>query len=271
MDINFISNPINIGLDIYSIEGIAILIAAGFVVGVINTFAGSGSAISYSLFMVLGLPANYANGTFRIGVIMQTLAASLNFHRQKSLPLKGIAVITISTILGTILGSSIAININEEALETILGIVMIIMLFIIFYKPEAWIKGQKEKRKKKSLPTEVITYFLIGIYGGFIHIGVGLFLLAALVLVSGYDLVKANALKVFIVFLYSPFVLAIFMSSGQIHYGMGFIAAIGNLLGGIVASQYAVIWGAKFIRWVLIIVIVLFSAKLFGLFNLFMV
>ncbi len=263
MDLSFISE-----IDVYSFSGIALLIFAGFLVGVVNTFAGSGTAISYSLFMLMGLPASSANGTIRIGVIMQTLAASLNFKRQNTLPLKGIWLITISTIAGTILGAIIAISINELVLEKIVGFVMLLMLFLLFYKPEVWIKGKSPNTNRKSTIVETGIFFIIGIYGGFIHIGVGIFLLSALVLISGYDLVKANALKVLIVFFYSPFVLVIFIISGQLNYGMGLIAAIGNLIGGIVASQYAVIWGAKFIRWILIIVLILFSAKLFHISNL---
>ncbi|MFH2096090.1 MAG: TSUP family transporter, partial [Bacteroidota bacterium] len=86
---------------------------------------------------------------------------------------------------------------------------------------------------------------------------------------AGHDLVKANALKVFIVLLYSPFALAVFMIEGQIHYGMGLIASIGNIIGAIVASHYAVSWGPKVIRWILIVVLVLFASKLLGIFKLF--
>ena len=37
----------------------------------------------------------------------------------------------------------------------------------------------------------------------------------------GYDLVKANALKVFIVLLYSPFALIVFMLNDHVHYDIG--------------------------------------------------
>ena len=106
-----------------------------------------------------------------------------------------------------------------------------------------------------------------GTYGGFIHIGVGIFLLAALVLVSGYDLVHANSLKVFIVFIYTPFALSVFIFSNEIHYAMGLISAIGNTAGGIIASNFALHHGTKPLRWILITVIVVFTSYLFGLFD----
>mgnify|MGYP006305544651 CR=1 FL=1 len=257
----FLSENINI----YSWEIIAVLIFAGFLVGIVNTFAGSGTVISYSLFMLLGLPANFANGTIRLGVIMQTLAASLNFRRQNVLELKKGLILAIPTVLGSVAGARIAVEINEDLFEKIIGTVMLFMLFFIFYDPKKWIIGETEKTKKKPGIIQLCIFFLIGVYGGFIHIGVGIFLLAALVLVAGFDLVKANALKVFIVFLYSPFALAVFMFNDQIHYGMGLISAIGNIFGGLLASQFAVNWGAKFIRWFLIIIMIAFTMRLFGI------
>lgn len=254
-------------LDIYSPTIIAILIIAGFIVGVINTIAGSGTAITYSLFMFLGLPITHANGTIRLGVIMQTLAATLSFKKQNVLDLKKGLKLGIPIVVGSIIGAQIAVEINKEIFKIVLAIVMLIMVFFLFKSPKKWLKGQSEKVMAKPTAFQYLVFFLIGIYGGFIHIGVGLFILSALVLNAGYDLVKANALKVMVVFMYSPFALAVFIANGHIHYGMGLIAAIGNVFGGLVASKYAVSWGTGFIRWFLLGVIIVFSGYLLGFFN----
>jgi hypothetical protein len=50
---------------------------------------------------------------------------------------------------------------------------------------------------------------------GFIQAGVGFFLLAGLVLGAGLDLVRANAIKVLIVLLYTPIALIVFILSVQ--------------------------------------------------------
>ena len=256
-------------LDITSPVGIIILVSAGFVVGVINTFAGSGSAITYSLFMLLGLPPGVANGTLRLGVVMQTLAASFNFKKGNILDVKKGLILGIPTVIGSITGAQIAISINENLFEILVGFAVLVMLVTVFLKPDKWIKGQADKVKPKPTYMQILIFFVIGIYGGFIHIGVGIFLLAGLVLNAGYDLVKANALKVFIVLLYSPFALAIYVYNDQVAYLMGSIAALGNLFGGIAASNFALKRGAGAIRVILIIVLTLFAAKMFGAFSLF--
>ena len=242
---------------------VVLLIAAGFAVGVVNTFAGSGSVITYSLFMLLGLPANVANGTIRFGVIMQTLAASSTFWKGGKLPVKKGVVLSIPVIVGTLLGAQIATQINQEVFKKVLGVVMLLMLFFIFYDPQKWLIEQAEKTQNKLNWKQILLFFAVGTYGGFIHIGVGIFLLVTLVLNTGYELVKANALKVFVVFLYSPFALAVFIFHGQVDYRLGLISAIGNVIGGIVASRMALQRGAHFIRWFLVVIIVLFTARLF--------
>jgi len=256
-------------IDIYSWQAIVLLILAGFMVGIINTLAGSGTIISYSLFMLFGLNAQFANGTIRLGVIMQTLASTLTFKRQGVLEIKKGIIFGIPITLGSIVGAQIAVSISYVYFEKILAAVMLSMLFFIFYNPMRWIQGKKSLTEKKPNFWQMLLYFVIGAYGGFVHIGVGIFLLAALVLNGGYDLVRANALKNFVVFMYSPFALAVYIYSGQIHYAMGLISAIGNVFGGIVASQFAVNKGATFIRWFLVVIIIVYSAKLLGLYKFF--
>lgn len=256
-----------LNLDPWSWQAIALLITAGFLVGVINTIAGSGTVITYSLFMLMGLPANAANGTIRIGVIMQTMAATLTFKKAKLLEIRKGVFISLPIIFGSIIGAQIAVSIPNDIFEKVLAFVLILMVAFIFFDPSKWIKGQAKLNKKKLGWWQYILFFVTGIYGGFIHIGVGIILLAVLVLAAGYDLVKANAIKILSVFLYAPFALAVFMINGEVNYHLGLIAAIGNLMGGIFASRLAIKKGAGFIRWFLIVIIILFAVKLLNIFE----
>ncbi|MBN1113668.1 MAG: sulfite exporter TauE/SafE family protein [Bacteroidales bacterium] len=249
-------------IDITSPSIVALLIIAGFMVGFINTIAGSGTVLTYSLFMFLGLPVSTANGTIRLGVIMQTLTATLSFKRKKVLDIKKGFLIAIPVVIGSILGAQIAITIDNSIFKIVLAFIMISMIVFIFRSPQKWLKSQSEKVMAKPTALQYLIFFFIGLYGGFIHIGVGIFILSALVLNAGYDLVRANALKVMIVFLYSPFALSIFIYNNDVHFGIGLISAIGNIAGALVASKYAVDWGANFLRWFLIVVIILFSSYL---------
>ena len=141
------------------------------------------------------------------------------------------------------------------------------MFFIVIIKPDRWITS-REGNPPLKLPFQMVVLFFVGIYGGFIQAGVGFFLLAGLVLGAGFELVRANALKVFIVFLYTPFALAVFIIHHQIDYKLGLILALGNMLGAYVATRVAVKWGARVVRYFLLIVLAFASLKLMGLFDI---
>lgn len=241
------------------------LIISGLMVGFINTLAGGGTIISLSLFMFLGMPPTLANGTNRLAVVFQTATSSLGFIRHKALDFRKASILGIPVVIGSILGTWIAIDINPRAFEVILAIAMVFMLFFVIYKPSRWLTGKAELINKKPTPLLMFVFFLIGLYGGLIYVGVGYYLLAAAVLGAGYDLLRANALKVWIVLLYVPFNLFLFMFYGKVNYEYGLIHAIGNVLGAWLATRFAVNWGVNFIRYVLIVVVILVIAQTFGL------
>ncbi|RLD64058.1 MAG: sulfite exporter TauE/SafE family protein [Bacteroidetes bacterium] len=249
----------------YIIVGI---IAVGFLAGFINTLAGGGSFIALSFLIFIGLPANVANGTNRIALFFQNIVATRSFKRQKALNLKQGLWFSIPIIIGSIVGAQFAVTINESVLQKIIGVLLIVMFFLILYKPDKWVKGQAGLVQAKPGLIQIIISFFIGIYGGFIQAGVGFFLLAGLVLSAGFDLVKANALKVFIILLYTPFAISIFIFNDQINYKIGLILAIGNMAGAAVASRFATQKGAKFVRYIVLVVLLFAAVKLLGIFEL---
>ena len=248
---------------------ILLIVAAGILVGFINTLAGSGSIISLPLLIFLGLPANVANGTNRIAILLQSLTGVLSFKKKKVLDTTKYGLYpTIAAVLGSIIGALIAIDIDKVIMERVIGVVMVIMLFVVLYKPEKWLKEKKTNIEKPGF-LQLVIFFVIGIYGGFIQAGVGIFLLVALVLNAGYDLVRANALKLLIVLLYTPFALLIFILNGQVNWEYGLILSAGNIIGALIATKFAVDWGPKFIRYILIAVIITSSLDLLGIIDLF--
>jgi uncharacterized membrane protein YfcA len=247
---------------------IIILIIAGLFVGFINTLAGGGSIISLSILMLLGLPANVANGTNRIGILFQNIAAVASFKQQKVLETKKALIVAIPAVIGSLIGAWIAVDINEQIFERAIAIIMIVMLIFILFNPQKLLYGNRELVEKKVGFWQIILFFFIGIYGGFIQLGIGYFLIASIVLGLGYDLVKTNAVKVFIVLLYTPFTLAIFIWNDQVNWAYGLVLTIGTFIGATIASRLAVKKGVNFVKWVIVVVILFTSAHLFDLIDI---
>jgi uncharacterized membrane protein YfcA len=243
------------------------VIGVGIIAGFINTVAGSGSLLTLPLLMFLGLPANVANGTNRIGILLHNIVGSATFRQHKVLNLKEGLRIGIPATLGSLIGARIAINMDEAIMTRTIGCLLVIMFFLILFNPDRWIKS-REGHPPVSKWIQIPVFFLIGIYGGFIQAGVGFFLLAGLVLGAGFDLVKANALKVFIVLLYTPFALLVFILNDQVDYKLGLILAAGNIIGAFLGAKYAVKVGARTISYFVLVALALATLYLFGVFDL---
>ncbi len=249
------------------LQGI-LLVSAGLLVGFINTLAGGGSVVSLSILMFLGLPAPVANGTNRIGILLQTVVSVRKFHTGNLLDWKKGLWLAIPAVTGALVGSQVASHLNEAFFEKIIAVLLLFIMLIMIIKPEKWLNENYALLNKRISIWQILIFLAIGFYGGFIQAGVGFFLLAGLVLGGGYELVRANALKNLIILLYTPFALAVFIFNNQVDYLFGFTLAAGNMLGAWLASRMAINKGASFVRWIIFIVIILTVARLLGGFDL---
>lgn len=214
-------------------------ILAGALAGVINTLAGSGSLVTLPMLVFLGLPADVANGTNRIGVLLQNVVGISIFRRSGSFEPTVNPWLIATSIGGALLGAWIATILDKSAMEIAIGVVMVVMLVVLLTNPKRWLREQSEVTAGRPGWATLMLFFGIGIYGGFIQAGVGVLLLSALVLVSGYTLNHANMIKLLIVLLMALISLPLFVLNSQIHWGLGALMAIGQGIGAWLAANYA--------------------------------
>lgn len=235
----------------------------GMVAGFINTLAGSGSLLTLPMLILLGLPANVANGTNRVGVLMQNVVAVATFRNLGALDLAGAWRLIVPSVAGGIVGALLAVDLDEALLRRTIAVLMLVLLVLMLFKPERWIAAHTARRQQHWW-IEVPLYFAIGVYGGFIQVSVGLFMIASLVLGSGYNLVGANALKNLIVLVFTAAALVVFIVHDQVDWTLGLLLGTGQSLGAWVAARTAVKRGAEFVRWVVIAIVVLSAVALFA-------
>lgn len=247
-------------------SGYLIFAVVGILTGIINTLAGSGSLITLPVFMfICGLPPSEANATNRIGVFMQSAVATERFNRTFPGLFKGVAWLAFPAILGSLVGSKIAVDLDEKTMNAAIGTLMVLMLLILLFKPQRWLKESSLGGENRKGLLSIGVYFFLGVYGGFLQAGIGIFLLAAMVLVSKYNLKQANGLKLVLVLLFTIPALGLFLYYGKVHwlYGilMGAFQAVGAWLG---VRFIAKVPGAeKWIYRLLILVVAVSAAKLF--------
>ena len=243
---------------------VILLFGVGSLAGFINVMAGGGSSITLPILIFLGLESSLANGTNRVAIMIQNLVAVLSFRQEEFSEFKTSFLLAAFTLPGGILGAMLAVRINNVLFQKILAVVLIGILITVIFP-----KSKNADRIKKHVMKSWFIYpamFLIGFYGGFIQVGVGFILMAALTHLLNLDLVRVNMHKVFIIFIYTIPAMLIFAFTGNVNWFYGLSLAAGNAFGAWWSAKIAVKKGEKVVRIILIVAMLFMSIKLFDLF-----
>lgn len=245
-----------------------VLILGGMAAGVINTLAGNGSAITLSLLIFTGMPADIANATNRIGAAAQTITAVSSLRRTsrtKLLLAEGFWFI-IPSIIGSVIGALIAVEVNPNALRTIIGGVMALLLITMITNPKKWSRQTNADKSRKTL-LNWIMIFLIALYGGFLQMGIGIMLLSVLVLIAQYSLRDANIIKLMLALIFVLPAFIVFIASGEISWVPGLLLAAGQAIGAFIGARYILFLPRAnlIIRWLLIAILSVSSVILLGI------
>lgn len=242
-----------------------ILFIVGSVAGFINVNAGGGSSLTLPALIFMGLDGAVANGTNRIGILIQTVSAVSSFRREKVHQFRRSFILALCTLPGAIAGAVLSVRVADEWFRRILAVVMIgIVLSIIFSRPRRDVFPESEKSTNNWLIFPAMLG--VGFYGGFIQIGVGFLLISSLYYILRISLVHVNMHKVFIVCLYTIPALCVFVWTKNVNWGYGLVLALGMACGGWWGAKVVVRGGEKVIRYVLALAILIMSIKLLNIF-----
>jgi uncharacterized membrane protein YfcA len=250
----------------------ALAILAGIIAGIINTLAGSGSLVTLPMLVWLGLDASQANATNRVGVLLQNAVGITTFQRSGKFNMSSSMWLLVMAIPGGAVGAYLATLLSKEGMNTTIGIVMVVMLFVILFDPQKWLREVSEVKEGRPSLIFLVIYFLVCVYGGFVQAGVGVFLLATMVLGAGYTLAHANAIKLAVILIVTLAALAVFLVAGAengplIYWGEGLLIAVGQMIGAWMAARFATrnknanVW----VRRLLITVVIISIFQFFGI------
>lgn len=235
----------------------ALLVVLGVVAGIINTLAGGGSNLTLPALMVLGLPADVANATNRVGVFLQSLAAVRGFAKRSVMPMEDAPGIVMPTLIGSLVGTIAAVGAPETLLKPALLLAMIAMSLLILLKPDTIAPPPGTvPRRVADTRSAWWTLFLAGVYGGFVQAGVGFILIAALAGSLRYDLLRSNALKMLCTASLTVVALVIFIWQDLIEWVPGLILAFGTIIGARLGVRIAMRVSQSTLKWFLFVMTV---------------
>ncbi len=240
---------------------IVLLLLVGTVAGFLNVLAGGGSFLTLPMLIFMGLPPTVANGTNRVAILMQNVMAVKKFHEFKVFPLKFSLLVTIPAVLGSLAGAYAATVIPDATFKKALAIIMIVITLITMLNPTEKLTSREMAWGKGRWTAMVLMFLGIGFYGGFVQAGVGFLILSAMV-VAGFDLIHGNAVKVFVILIFTLFALVVFTVQGKVNYLWGAVLGVGNVTGAYLATVTAVKKGNRFVQRVVFVAIVVMAIKL---------
>ena len=200
----------------WTAEHLAIAFAGAFIAGIINALAGNGSVITLTILTtMIGLPGVVANGTNRVGVLLNALGAMAGFAGKRKMNYRLHVQYILPVIGGAVAGIMVATKVTSEQFMWVFKFLMVVMLFVIIANPERWLiahAGKSAMPKWLEWPAMLI----LGFYGGFIQMGMGVFYLAVLVLVARLPLIESNTIKAITVGTFTLIAVIIFAFTGLI-------------------------------------------------------
>lgn len=226
--------------------------------------AGGGSMLTVPVMLFFGIPAPIANGTNRVAIIAQCATASITFYQKGFRDVRLALTLAAAAIPGAVLGALVGVNLDGKSFEVVLAIIMLGVMILMA-------TGEKFGSSSNSAPANItrtryisghLLMVAVGFWGGFIQIGVGFLLMPVLHRVLGLDLVRVNALKVFIILCYSIAAIAVFAANLPLLWLVGIALAAGNSIGGWLGAHTSMRKGETLIRWVLYFVLAIFIIKL---------
>jgi uncharacterized protein len=239
-----------------------VLLVVGLLVGFINVISGGGSLISIPVMIFLGLPANIANASSRVGILFQNIVAVKVFNDKGFKNDSFTYWLSASALTGSILGTFLAVKVDNNTFNIVLAIMMLVMFVLIMINPKRFHKNTGENILGNRKWISIIAFFFIGIYGGFIQAGTAILMMAVLNLVNNLNLIKVNFMKVFVVLGMNILSLIIFQYKGIINWQYGMAMAVGTAIGGYYGTIFSIEQGEIWVRRITLATILGMAIKL---------
>ena len=237
-----------------------VFFVAAFLGGFIDAIAGGGGLITLPAIMAMGVPPHLALGTNKLQGVFGSFTATLNFTKKGLIDYKECFVGIIFTFIGALIGATLILFLNANFLKIIIPFLLIVIFIYTLFMPKI---GESDRAAKMNERLFYVIFGLIlGFYDGFFGPGAGSFWMFAMVALIGLNLKKAVAHTKALNFTSNIVALGVFIAGGQILWLVGFLMAVGQILGAYFGSNLVIKKEVKFSRTMFLIVVAATICKL---------
>lgn len=233
------------------------LAAAGFAAGLINVLAGGGSFITLPAMIAAGLTALGANASSTVALFPAQAITAAMARRDMAMPRDsdGVSVRMLAVIstIGGFLGAILLLVTPASVFDRIVPW-LILFATAVFAQGSSGASALGRGRFRLNRGGVYAVQGLVSIYGGYFGGGIGIMMLAALILFGLTDMRVMNSIKIFLAMLMNVAAVATFVVAGLVHWPQTLVLMAGAIAGGIVGIVAARRVPAIWVRWTVIAV-----------------
>lgn len=248
---------------IISTQSFIFLMIASFLAGFLDSIAGGGGLITLPAYILSGLPMHMVYACNKFAAACGTSIATLRYYRHKMVDIPVGLTAAAGAFLCSAIAAKIVLFLNEQTLKTMMLVILPIVAVITLVNKNM---GGENRSHAFSKGKKYIFAFLIGglvgFYDGLFGPGTGTFALIAFCLILKYDMRTATGNAKFLNLASNYASLVVFLLAGTVYWVVAIPAAVFNICGNFLGAGVAIQKGAKVIRGMLMVVIVLLFLKM---------
>jgi hypothetical protein len=207
---------------------------------------------------MLGLPEGSANATNRLPVMVGSLMATFSFARRGQVDWNAALKLVPAAAVGSVIGALSAEHLPNRQMGIVITGAVLVALVLLFTKIKSALAYESAEPAQVTLKSIALVFF-VGAWLGFIVLDGATYLLLVLILVCGYALPHANALKVLLIAVTTLIPIVMFSGAGEIAWAEGGVLALGSIVGGHAGAHYSNHPAAKAWAFRLLVVVMLFE------------
>lgn len=231
------------------------LFAAAAVAGGVNAVAGGGSLISFPALVAAGYEPLIANVTNTVALWPGYAAGSWAYRQELSRQGRRITAMIPASGAGAVVGSVLLLSTPSAAFEAMVP-------FLIYGATGAmvvqgWLRTVAEQHRLRGDSNRALlalhaSVFILAIYGAYFGAGLGIVLLAVLLVLLPDDIQRSNALKGLLSAIVNSVAVVWFALFGPVAWPAATAMAAGALSGGYGGVSIARRLGAERLRWAVV-------------------
>jgi uncharacterized protein len=242
------------------LETFALLVAAAFAAGFVDSIAGGGGLVTVPALLLAGLDPALALGTNRLQSLFGSGSATISYAAKGHVDLGKLAPTALLSLAGAACGAGLALALPTAVLASLLPFLLVAIA--IYFAVRPGLSDADSGRRLSPRLFALVVVPLIGAYDGLFGPGTGSFFMLSFVTLAGFGVLKATAHTKLLNFASNVGGFLVFASFGSVLWPLGLAMGAAQFAGARLGASFAMRFGARLIRPLLVVVCLAMAARL---------